>query len=199
MFPIRRAVEIAQARRVASAQADRALRESSALRAAVEVWSDVASSHGFGLRTDDAGPTLHGDLRSGGAFEMGVCSDKDGGYATLAAVHLPTPLRGSVLVRPHEPWTRLLARVMRPPKDLHAEITSAFFVRSKPADTAAVLLTPKLQALLALVSDRRPQMQAKDEDVLLVLEGIELVHERVEAILDAFETLLPIASGPYRR
>ena len=200
LFPgiIRRSIEASQARRVASTRADRILRGSSALGAAVEVWSDVASSRGFGLRTDDAGPVLHGDLRSGGAFEMAVCSDSEGQYTTLAATRLPAPLVGSVVVRPHEPWTRLLAFLVRPPSDLPKELTSVFFVRSS-ATAATTVLTPKVQALLALVSDRLPQVQATGEDVLLVLEGVELLHERVEAILDAFDTLSPIATGPYRR
>ena len=202
LFPgiLRRSIEASQARRVASAHGDRILRESSALHAAAEVWSDVASSRGFGLRNeDDAGPVLHGDLRSGGAFEMGLCIRQDGQYETLAGVRLPVPLTGSVVVRPHEPWTRVLAWIVRPPSDLPSELTSAFFVRSTPAAAAVTVLTPKLQAVLALLSDRLPQVRASGEDMLLVLEGVELVHERVEAILDAFEAILPVAAGPYRR
>ncbi len=197
---IRRAVTLSQARRVEAQYGDRVLRESTTLRVAVEVWSDVASTRGLGFRSGDSGPLLHGDLASGGAFEMGVYSrEEDGQYATLATVRLPSPLPGQLVLRPHEPWTRALAAVRRPPAELPAELTSTFHVRAKPSDLATRVLTPKLQALLALLADRNPQIHAGGDEVSLVLEGVELAHERVEAIVDAFDTLFPVATGPYRR
>lgn len=198
---IRRAITMSTARQKASQYADRVLRESSTLRAAAEVWSDVASTRGLGFRSSDAGPLLHGDLPSGVAFEMGVYArDEDGQYATLAAVRLPAALAGTVVARPHEPWTRAFASVRRAPPGLPEELLGTHDVRSSPPELAATVIGPKLRELFALMADRRPELHAKEDEVALVLEGVELAHERVEAILDALGALGPApAMGPYGR
>jgi hypothetical protein len=187
---IRRAINMSTARHVASQYGDRVLRESKTLGVAVEVWSDVASSRGLGFRTSDAGPLLHGDLPSGVAFEMGVYArDEDGQYATLAAVRLPAALAGTVVVRPHEPWTRALAVVSGAPKGLPPSVTTVHAVRSRPPELASILFTPAVVALLETLGDRRPELHAREEEVALVLEGVELAHERVEAIVDALDSV----------
>ncbi len=197
---IRRAVSMSQARRMASALGDRVLRESTTLRVASEVWSDVASARGLGFRSSDSGPLLHGDLPSGVAFEMGVYArDEDGQYATLAAVRLPTKLPGRASVRPHEPWTRVLEAVVKPPPGVPAELAQRFQVRARPPELVRMLLSDEIVALLQLVLERSPELHAHDDEVALVLEGVELAHERVEAILDALDTLARrVPDGPYR-
>lgn len=198
---IRRAITMSTARQKAGQYGDRVLRESSTLRVASEVWSDVASTRGLGFRSSDAGPHLHGDLPSGVAFEMGVYArDEDGQYTTLAAVRLPSALAGKVVVRPHEPWTRALASFRRGPPGVPAELLAGYDVRSSPPELAAAVLGPRLRELLSLMSDRRPEVHAKEDEVALVLEGVELTHERVEAIVDALGGLGPVvATGPYGR
>ena len=197
---IRRAITMSQARRVASAYGDRVLRESSTLRVATEVWSDVASSRGLGFRSSDAGPLLHGELPSGASFEMGVYArDEDGQYATLATVKLLAPLAGEVVLRPHEPWTRALSALARPPRGLPASLTDRFVVRARPPELAEKVLSPALAALLELLVDRRPEVHASGQEISLVLEGVELAHERVEAVVEALDGLAPaLGAGPYR-
>lgn len=195
-----RLLNLSQKRHREAAYGDRVLRESTTLRVASEVWSDVASTRGLGFRSSDSGPLLHGDLRSGGAFEMGVYErDEDGQYATLASMRLTTKLAGDLVVRPHAPWTRALARVRRPPPGLPEALTASYAVRAKPPELAERILGEKMQGLFELFADRSPALHAHGDEVAFVLEGVELAHERVEAILDAFETLAPVPTGPYRR
>lgn len=181
---------------MASALGDRVLRESTTLRVASEVWSDVASSRGLGFRSSDSGPLLHGDLPCGLAFEMGVYArDEDGQYATLAAVRLATALPGRVSVRPHEPWTRLLEAVVKPPPGVPAELGRTFQVRARPPELAAIVLSDEVVALLQLLQERSPEVHAREDEIAFVLEGVELAHERVEAILDALDSLASRVPG----
>jgi hypothetical protein len=128
---------------------------------------------------------------------MGVYArDEDGQYTTLAAVRLPTALPGVVVVRPHEPWTRAFAAVSRAPRGVPASIASVHSVRSRPPELVSVLLTPAVVALLEAASDRRPELHAREEEVALVFEGVELAHERVEAIVDALDSVAAALARP---
>lgn len=177
-------------------------RETSALRASAEVWSDVASSQGLGFRYGDSGPLLHGDLASGAALEIGVYEGKvDGAYRTAARARAAeaSVVPGSVVVRPHTGLTRALGRVWAVPPNIPAEIAARYFVRADPPERAAQVLGPDMQAALVEQADRGAELYAEHGEVTLVLEGIELQHERLERIVTALaEATKPPPASPYR-
>lgn len=196
MLPLRYALNLFSARREASAYGDRTLRESSTLRAAAEVWSDVASSAGLGYRTTDGAPLLYGDLPSGAQLEVSVYETKDTGeYRTVATARPASPRPGRLIVRAHDPWTRVLSRALRPPPGVPRDIGARFFVRASPVELAAELLDEAIARALVALADRRPRLSWEDGEVELVLEGVELVHERLEILVAALSALTAPRDG----
>jgi hypothetical protein len=170
---------------------DRVMRESSTMRAAESVWSDVASSRGLGFRSGDAGPLLYGDLSSGGEIEIGLYSTNYSDvFCTVATVRgrEASAQKGEVSMRPHALGTRLL-RVLVPQPDLGDEIRERFFFRSKPPELAPRLFGERARAMILEQADRAPRFFWEDGTSTLVLEGIELVHERIERVVLALEDI----------
>ncbi len=200
VLPLRFAFNLFAARRDRDELANRTLRESATLRAAADVWSDVASMRGLGFRSNDAGPLLYGDLPSGATLEVRVFETSDTGEYRTVATARPSPhppsadprrqtrRQGRVLVRPHDAVTRIASRLRRAPA-LDAEVLERFFVRATPPSIARERLPRRVIELLMTLSDRAPHLYLEEEDVRLVLEGVELVHERMEAIVDGLSEL----------
>jgi hypothetical protein len=190
VIPLRYALNLYTARRQRDDYANRVMRESTTLRAAEDVWSDVASSLGLGFRSADAGPLLYGDLASGAALEIGVLETiEDGTYRTVAKARGESNAKGRILVRPHDPLTRLARRVLAPPPGIDEAWLERFFVRAKPPEIARERLTASTLDLLVALADRVPHLYWEDGEVALVLEGVELVHERLERIIDALTAM----------
>lgn len=163
----------------------RVQRELSTTRVAENVWSDVASKRELGFRSTNAGPLLYGELPSGGEIEMGLYEAKDI-EPLCTAVFVRSregALEGSIVVRPHNAATRLLDRITR------ASDLERFHVRSRPKELAAMLLGPEVRAMLQSSFDRVPQLHWSEGAITLVFEGVLMVHEQIEELLDAVSAL----------
>jgi hypothetical protein len=190
VLPFRYALKLFAARRERAQYADRVLRESATLRAAEEIWSDVASSRGLGFRSSEAGPLLYGDLESGAALEIVVLETADdGSYRTVAKARGEGAAAGRVLVRPHGAMTRLAERVLAPPAGLAAGWSERFFVRAKPPELARARLSEKILDVMVELEDRAPHLYWDDGEAMIVLEGVELVHARIDAVVTALSEL----------
>jgi hypothetical protein len=186
------------------ARGNRMVRESAALRGAEGVWADVASATGLGFRWSEQGPLLYGELGRA-EFEAGIYEWKeDGSYRTMILARGSDETKGKLIVSPRTAAARLFGVVMKPPplrEGLDPEFAAAFFVRAQPPELAASLLSPGIAAALLDVRDRAPVLEWKDGSSHVLLEGIELVQERFEALLRAMGALAPQADaqGPYRK
>jgi hypothetical protein len=184
------------ARREKAQAGDRIFRESSTMRAAESVWSDVASEKGMGFRSGNGGPLLYGDLPSGGEVEFGLFeTNYSDVYCTVATVRgrEDKAKKGTVSVRPHDLGTKLLEVFGRP--ELPADFLQAFFVKAKPVAIAGVVLGEEARAMLLEQTDRAPRYFYEDGSSTLVLEGIELVHERIGRIVEALSAIDAAAHG----
>lgn len=191
VLPMRQVLNLYMKQRERSQYADRTLRESSTWRAAESVWSDVASSRGMGFRSGDGGPLLYGDLASGGDLEVGVYEAAHSDvYCTVASVRgrQDRAKKGELSCRPHDMGTRVLRLVVRQP-DLRPEVLARYFFRSSPLELATKLLGARPQTMLCDLADRLPRLFWQDGSTTLVLEGIELTHERLEAMIVALTEL----------
>jgi hypothetical protein len=190
-------MNLASARQRASQYGDRILRESSVIRAASEVWSDVASTHGHGFRSGQAGPLLHGELPSGAVFQLTIVeTDAEGEYRTLAKIHGKAGA-ANLDIRPHDVMSRALGFARKRPAGLDETFTARFSIKGPSAET----LSPCVVETLLDLADRSPNLYGDGESVTLILEGVELVHTRIEAIialLDALAGGKPKGDGPFR-
>jgi hypothetical protein len=187
VLPLRQVLKLYEKQREQSQRGDRVLREDSTMRSAESVWSDVASSRGMGFRSGDAGPLLHGDLSSGGAIEIGLYEAAHSDvYCTVATIRgrEDLALGGELSCRPHDAVTRLL-RMFRKQPELREEVLARYFFLSSPVELATKLLGNRPQKMLCDLSDRGPRLYWEKGATTLVLEGIELVHERLEAMIEA--------------
>lgn len=191
MLPLRHVLKLYTARREEAARGDRVMRQSTTMRAAGDVWSDVASARGLGFRSGDAGPLLYGDLASGGTLEIGLFeTNYSDVYCTVATVRGrdEAAKKGELSARPHDFGTRLL-RIVTPQPELGAELLARYFFRSKPAGLAEALLGDEARAVLLEQVDRAPRLFWENGTSTLVLEGVELVHERIERIVAALDAI----------
>jgi hypothetical protein len=187
VLPLRQVLKLYEKQREQSQRGDRVLREDSTMRSAESVWSDVASSRGMGFRSGDAGPLLYGDLSSGGEVEIGLYEAAHSDvYCTVATVRgrEDKALGGEVSCRPHDVGTRLLRMIVKQP-ELREEVLARYFFRSSPVDLAPKILGKRPQTMLCDLSDRLPRLYWEKGTTTLVLEGIELVHERLETMIEA--------------
>ncbi|AKU98846.1 hypothetical protein AKJ09_05510 [Labilithrix luteola] len=174
--------------------ADRILRESSTLRAAADVWSDVASNLGLGFRVLNGGPVIHGELRSGAELEIGIYETDDGAYRTLASTEGGRGPMGRVLVKRHDALSRIKKVVSRAPEGLDEELRAGFSVTASPSELAKELLSlPAAKALFVDLSDRSPRLSYRTGSASIVLEGVELAHQRLELVIEA---LTQMTSSP---
>ena len=177
-------------------------RELSTTRVAENVWSDVASRRKLGFRSTNGGPLLYGELASGGEIEMGLYEAKDVEplCTALFVKAREGALAGSLVVRPHNAATRLLGRITRR-SDLER-----FHVRAKPRELCATLLGPEMRSLLDESFDRAPQLHWSGGAITMVFEGVLMVHEQIEQLLDVLSALdaaghgrgIAPSDGPFR-
>jgi hypothetical protein len=192
VLPLRNVMKMYLAQRERAQAGDRVMRESTTMHGAESVWSDVASSKGMGFRAGDAGPLLYGDLASGGEIEMALfTTDYSEVYCTVATVRgrEERARQGEVSVRPHAIATRLLRVIVAQP-ELPAELLARYFFRGRPPELAAHLFGgERAQAMLLEQVDRAPRFFFEAGSSTLVLEGVELVHERLERLVDALSEI----------
>lgn len=181
--------------------ADRILRESSTLRAAADIWSDVASNLGLGFRVVNGGPIIHGELRSGAELEVGVYETDDGAYRTLASTEGGHGRTGRVLVKRHDALSRVKKVVVREPEGLDEELRASFSVAASPSELAKELLAlPAVKGLFVDIADRSPRVSYRSGSASILLEGVELAHQRLELVIEALAQMTsdPASEGIYR-
>lgn len=174
---------------------DRVLRESSVLNATREVWSDVASELGLGFRSGDSGPFVHGELSSGAALEILVLANDEGHYHTLARARKSGARSDRLTVRPHDPWTRVRSYVVRAP-NVDESFTARFDVRASSDTIARSVLTEGVRDLIGQLASRRPELDVDADEITLVLEGVELAHDNLRAIIAMLDALMGAPSTP---
>src|SRR5690606_30260053 len=100
------------------------------------------------------------------------------------------------MVRPHDPLTRLAERLLGAPPAAGARWRAQFFVRARPPEVAGRYLSPRALEVLEELADRAPRLFAEDGEVAIVLEGVELVHERLETIIALLSSLTGESAPP---
>lgn len=183
--------------RAARQYGDRVFRESSVLRATYEVWSDVASELGLGFRSGDSGPLVHGELSSGAALEVLVLENDEGHYHTLARARKSGARSGALTLRPHDPWTRVRSYLIRT-TDLDPTFTARFDVRASSDAVAKSVLSETVRDLVGRLEARRPELDVDADEATLVLEGVELEHDNLYAVIAMLDELMGATPAPYR-
>lgn len=167
---------------------ERVVRESAVLRAADEVWSDVASTEGHGFRSNEAGPQLYGDFASGATFQLEILETEAGEYRTVGSVRREGPdAKGTLRIAPRDALSRVLALTSAAPgRPLLPEFSARFVARAR----SHAPIPPSVQETLVALSDRSPRLYGDDGAYTLVLEGVELVHERVARVVELLGALV---------
>lgn len=200
MLLIRSLMRLYETQRESRSVGTRVMRESSTLRVTEGVWAEVASARELGFRSNDGAPLLYGDLPSQAALEMAIYETNQGEYRTVATARFPEPRAGRLSVVPARGLARV-GRALRPFPAASPDFGARFFVRSKPG-TLTALLVPEVQAMLVDLGDREPSLYWSDETATLVLEGVEMVHERLEAVIDGLNAMAGgvgrLGAPPYR-
>mgnify|MGYP000855451086 CR=1 FL=1 len=182
MLPLRGLLNIYTSQVESRARGNRIVRESTTLRVAEGVWADVASETGLGFKWTDAGPLLYGDLGRA-VIEAGVYESKeDGSYRTVVQARIEGAPPGKLVIAPRSPANRVVSWLVKPPPGLPAELDAAFFVRATPPEVASLVGAGLAEALVAN-KDRAPVLDVENGACTVVLEGVEMVQERLEALL----------------
>ncbi len=175
------------------------IRQSSALTSCLNVWADVASSKSIGFHEVNGAPRLYGDTRGGGELEIVIMENKEGEYRTVALATRTATKEGQVFVATKSGAHKVLAVVTKAPKGLREELVERFFVRASSEECARDVLDDRVQSLLIDLADRAPELTWKNGRTVIVLEGIELVHERMERLVTALSEIgAPPVEAPYR-
>jgi hypothetical protein len=191
MILIGRIIRLYTERQQKKKRGERVLRESTTLSAAAEVWSDVASTMELGFRSSDAGPLLYGELDGGPQLEIGVYEGEyDAAYRTVATTTAPEGAKkGNLVVQPLRGFARVAKALVGAP-DVPEALEALYFVRaSDPALVTRFLHDEAVQRALVDLADRGPFLSWDDGSATLVLEGVELVHERMETLIRALSKL----------
>lgn len=181
--------------RAARQYGDRVLRESSVLKATYEVWSDVASELGLGFRSGESGPLVHGELSSGAALEILVLENDEGHYHTLARARKAGARSGQLTLRPHDPWTRVRSYLVRAP-NVEPTFAARFDVRASSDAVVRAVLTDKVRRFVEAFEPRRPELDVEPDEVTLVLEGVELEHDNLRAVVSMLDELTGLTPEP---
>ncbi len=199
MLPLRSLLNMYSAQVESRSRGNRIVRESTTLRVTETVWADVASATGLGFRFGDAGPLLYGEI-GGATIEGGVYESKDdGGYRTVVQAKIAGGPPGKLTVSARTATTRLLGLVTRAPEATPAALAEAYFVRADPPALAPVLLGAELVDVLVASRDREPSLEYTDGTAWVVLEGVELMQERLEALARGLGAMARAdAPSPYR-
>ena len=191
MILIGRIIRMYTDRQQKKQRGERVLRDSSTLSAPSEVWSDLASTMELGFRSSDSGPLLYGELEGGPQLEIGVYEDEyDAAYRTVATTTAPEAAQhGHLVAQPLRGFARV-AKAVVGAKDVPEPLAALYFVRaSEPALVTRFLHDEAVQRALVELADRAPFLSWDDGSATLVLEGVELVHERMETLIRALGKL----------
>lgn len=173
-------MNMVQNRQARKQYGERVVRESAVLRAADEVWSDVASTEGHGFRSSEAGPQLYGDFASGATFQLEILETETGEYRTVGSARREgAGVKGMLRVVPRDPISRVLELTSAAPGPRLPEFAARFAARAR----GHAPIPSSVQEMLVTLSDRSPRLYGDDGAYTLVLEGVELVHDRVARVV----------------
>jgi hypothetical protein len=146
------------------------------------VWMEVAEERG--LSVDPAGALgIRGDV-DGVPCEVEL-GEVEQGVSTVARAHRIPEVAQRLSITPRD-WTAK-ARALLGAKGVStgsAEIDAAFVVTASPEDVARRALDDATRELLLAIASRRPHLDYDGSTVELRLDGAEMVHENLGAVLD---------------
>lgn len=166
-------------------------------RVAAGVWREVGASHGLELEADPD-LVLSGTVR-GAACEITLVGMGTETF-TLARSKHDRSLGGRLVLAPASLARSVAAAVMwSRVRTGDREIDESFVVVSRPASLAEVFLGDEVRAALLAMRTRNPHLAIRGDTITLELEGTEMVHENLHAIV----SLLSCApregmAAPYR-
>jgi hypothetical protein len=181
---------------------DRRTRRSSHLSSvfltAARIWSEVAEARGLEAVDDP----MRRELRYAGAIRGMPCElallDVGEGFVTVLRVE-KAELRGEVRVVPRAPLASLAHRLLgRRHVTGDEAFDAAFLTTSTSVRAASATLDTEARAALLAVAHRLPVLELGRGGLALQMQGVELGHDALLALLDALVRAPASAAMPYR-
>ncbi|MEJ7735572.1 MAG: hypothetical protein WKG00_41095 [Polyangiaceae bacterium] len=172
---------------------------SSVFATAARVWSEVADARGLEAVDDP----MRRELRYAGAIRGLPCElaleDTGESFATWLTVERTADLPAAVRVVRAAPMAALAARILRRRHASgDADFDAVFLITSASALAVTMALDEDARAALLAVAHRLPELNVSSRAVALRMQGVELGHDALLALIDALVRAPTAAAMPYR-